>query len=278
MTFTEWCAFKLHAARTLYRMIRWLENWPEVWSAYRQQKPLPLLRFRDGFTLHYGSHDDPVSLLHEIFGERHYTKYLTIPTDGVMIDLGANIGLVTLDWASKVRQVRIHAYEPNPSTNRILQRNIDANGLGQRVTVHPEAVAGAPGEMRLWTNVHSMIATGYSDTAPRSGAIAETVPVIDLNEVVRRAGGSVALLKMDTEGAEAETLEGATAATLRSIGQMVLEYHESLCPNALTRCRKVLEGADFHCRIRPINPTQGLIYAQRGTAGATRREGKANGA
>jgi FkbM family methyltransferase len=227
---------------------------------------LPPLRFRSGFTVFYGPHDDPVSLLHEIFGERHYTRNVKLPTEGVMIDLGANIGVVTLDWASRGPQLRIHAYEPNPSTNQILTHNIDANELGERVTVHPEAVAGAPGEMRLWTNVHSMIATGYSDTAPRSGAIAEVVPVIDLNEVVRRAGGSIALLKMDTEGAEAETLEGATPVTLRAIEQVVLEYHESLCPNALARCKKVLEEADFHCRIRPINATQGLIYASRNEA------------
>lgn len=276
MTFAEWYMFKLHAVRTMYRMIRWLENWPEVWSSYRARKPLPPLRFRRGFTLHYGSHDDPVSLLHEIYGERHYTRYVTVPTEGVMVDLGANIGVVTLDWARRVQQLRIHAYEPNPSTNLILQRNIDANGLGGRVTVHHEAVGGAPGEMRLWTNVHSMIATGYSEAAPRSGAIATRVPVVDLNEVVRRAGGGpIALLKMDTEGAEAETLEGASESTLRAIRQMVLEYHESLCPNALTRCRKVLERADFQCRIRSINSTQGLIYARRPDDG-TELRGRAN--
>jgi FkbM family methyltransferase len=264
MTVTEWVLYKFRAARTLGRMIRWLSNWKDVWSAYRAGLPLPPLQFRYGFTLHHGTHDSPIALLHEVFGERHYRRHLHSPVEGVMIDLGANIGAVSLDWARRVRPLRIHAYEPNPSTNKVLRQNIEANGLASRVIVYDEAVGRDSGQLRLWTNVNSMTTTGYSDAPPAQSAVQISVPLIDLNEVVRRAGGGpVALLKIDTEGAEADTLEGASPVTLGAIRQVILEYHLRLCPNALIRCKKALEQAGFHCLVRPIHAYHGLLYAWR---------------
>jgi len=264
MTVTEWLNGKLHAARTLYRMLRHLSNWSEVWSAYRVNRPMPPLRLRSGLTLYHGRHDSPVGVLHEVFGEQQYRRHVTGKLEGVMIDLGANIGGVTLDLASSALSLRVHAYEPNPATNSVLRYNIEANGLADRVTVHDEAVGRERGEMLLWTNMNSLMATGYSDAPPREGATATRVPLIDLNEVVRRTGGGpVALLKMDTEGAEADTLEGAAPSTLKAIAQVILEYHETRCPGALARCRKVLEDAGFQCLVRPFKGGQGLIYARR---------------
>jgi FkbM family methyltransferase len=251
-------------------MIRWLKNWREVWSAYRVALPLPPLKFRSGLTLHHGPHDSPIAVLHEIFGERQYRRYVEVPLEGVMIDLGANIGSVGVDYANSSRSLRVHAYEPNPWTNSVLRLNVEANDLTDRVTVYPEAVGRGHGELTIWTNMYSMMVTSYSETPPVPGAVATRVPLIDLNEVVKRAGGGpVELLKMDTEGAEADTLEGATAMTLASIKQVVLEYHDSLCPDALVRCKKVLDGAGFRCRVRPFNETQGLIYARRSNGSST---------
>jgi FkbM family methyltransferase len=264
MTAAEWVGYKFRAARTLFRMIRWLSNWKAVWSAYRAGLPLPSLQFRSGLTLHHGPHDSPIALLHEVFGERQYRRHLSSPIEGVMIDLGANIGAVTLDWARRSRPLRIHAYEPNPSTNRMLRHNVEANGLASRVTVYDEAVGRDSGELRLWTNVNSMTTTGYSEAPPAVTAVPMSVPLIDLNEVVRRAGGGpVALLKIDTEGAEADTLEGASPATLQAIKQVILEYHTGLCPDATARCKQALEQAGFRCLVRPTNAHHGLIYAWR---------------
>jgi FkbM family methyltransferase len=264
MTLSEWVFFKYHAARTLGRMIRWLSNWPEVWSAYRASQPPPPLRFRDGFTLHHGRLDSPVSLLREVFGERHYRRHIQSPSEGVLIDIGANIGAVTLDWASRSGRLHVHAYEPNPATNEVLRQNVEVNGLADRVTVHPEAVGRETGRLRLWTNVHSMTTTAYADAPPTPEAVATYVPLVDLNEVVRRVGDQpVALLKIDAEGGEVDTLEGASPATLAALRQVILEYHDGLCPDASGRCRKVLERAGFQCLTRPMNAHHGLIYARR---------------
>lgn len=258
----------LRRARILFRMVRWLVNWRDVWHPYFAGGALPPLRLRRGLTLHHTPDDGPVLLVFEVFADKCYRRYIDCPTAGVILDIGANIGAFTLDWASSTHKVRIYAYEPNPKTNKTLRFNVNVNGLADWVTIYDEAVGRACGKFKLWTNIPSLIATGYGTITASPEGNAVSVPMIDLNEVVRRAGGSIELLKIDAEGAEADILEGATSLTLGAIRRVVLEYHESLCPNALVRCKRVLDGAGFRCRIRPHKRREsmtGLLYAWRDT-------------
>ena len=91
---------KLWALRALWRMFRYLENWRDVWAAYRTQQTLPALQFRRGFTLNHGPADDPIMLLHTVFARSEYGA-LTTGRSQYLVDIGANIGSVTLDRASR---------------------------------------------------------------------------------------------------------------------------------------------------------------------------------
>ena len=68
---------KLWALRALWRMFRYLENWRDVWAAYRTQQTLPALQFRRGFTLNHGPADDPIMLLHTVFARSEYGALTT---------------------------------------------------------------------------------------------------------------------------------------------------------------------------------------------------------
>ncbi len=255
----NWFTAKYLGARALLRMMRWLKNWPDVWSAYRNRLPLPMFRFRRGFTLHHGPADEPLLLLYEIFVEGCYSNNKI--RDGMIIDLGANIGAATLCWASQSAKITVHAYEPNPVTNQTLRRNIEVNNLSDRVTIYNDAVGREAGEVQLWADVPSLLATSYGVSPATNGTVIR-VPMVDLNEVLRRAGGEqISLLKIDTEGAEADILEGVSLPRLRSIRRIVLEYHDSLCPDAYIRCKQILDQAGFRVQTSPINANQGLLYA-----------------
>ena len=244
-------------------MISWLDNWWAVWSAYRHRQCLPPFRFRRGFTLQHDEGDEPLLLLNEVFIEGCYSKGIqTDLADGVIVDVGANIGAATLDWASQFTNATIYAYEPNPTTNRTLRSNIEVNKLGGQVTIYNEAVGRENGQVRLWSNVPSLLASSYGDLPPQTGGKLINVPMVDLNEVVRRAEGKqVDLLKIDAEGAEADILDGAVASTLKQINAVVLEYHDHLSPKAYSRCKHVLEHAGFNTRSVPLNSHQGMLYA-----------------
>ena len=62
------------------------------------------------------------------------------------------------------------------------------------------------------------------------------------------------LVKIDTEGAEADILEGARPQTLKAIRQFVIEYHDALCSDELCSMRARIGNAGFHCIARPRGP------------------------
>ena len=241
-----------------------LKNWREVWPSYFAGHRIPPLELRRGIILHHTQNDGPVPLVLEIFGEKCYRRHIQEPSKGVIIDIGANIGAFTLEWANSSENLIVHAYEPNPETNRTLRLNVQSNNFTERVTVFDEAVGRSCSTFNLWTNVPSLIASGYDINPPTSEAVSISVQMIDLNEVISRAGATVELLKIDAEGAEADILEGATQSNLKKVKQVILEYHDYLCPFALARCRRVLEAAGFHCVIKPDRrqtKSVGLLYA-----------------
>ena len=80
--------------------------------------------------------------LHE-FVDMAFLLHLLRPGD-LFVDVGANIGSYTI-LASAVCGARSIAIEPDPGTVQSLNRNIEANSIGDRVTVIEAAVGAAAG-------------------------------------------------------------------------------------------------------------------------------------
>ncbi len=174
MRSATWIRGKWYAFRELLRMIRWLSNWREVWSCYRAGRPGPALRFRSGVILQHGPGDDPILHLHEVFIHGRYRRHVDHQVEGVLVDLGANIGAVALDWARRRPGIEIHAYEPNPATNRMLRANVVAKAFSS------------------WTNSSSVLSTGYRTDRLDAASTAIRVRTIDLDE---RANADQGLLE-----------------------------------------------------------------------------------
>lgn len=69
-----------------------------------------------------------------------------IPSDGTVLDVGANIGLSTILLAR--RFAKVIAYEPSPVNVGFLRENLAANGI-TNVTVEPVAVSNEAGTLRF---------------------------------------------------------------------------------------------------------------------------------
>src|SRR5262245_223122 len=154
--------------RNLPSYHRHLKNGPDVWLSQLRNRPLPPLRFRNGFTWYHGPRDEPILLFREIFIERFYEPILA-PPGATVLDIGANIGAVSLFCAQARPDLRFHAYEPNPESYASLRKNIEANNLQSQVNTYPEAIGGARGSIELWTNVPTTLATAYGES-PAKGA------------------------------------------------------------------------------------------------------------
>lgn len=240
---------------------RELLNGAEVWRAYRAGTDVPPLRFRSGLTMEHGPGDAPVFLLLEVFANGCYRRRLPRKLRGRVVDIGANIGAFTLDCLQRFPDVQVDAYEPNPETFRALQRNVTVNGLGHRVRLFPEAVAGGSGILTLWPGPGSLAASGYLAGSPERGR-GIPVPMVGLDTVVRRVEGPVSYLKIDAEGAEADILEQGVAA-LAGVQQVAGEYHEALVPGVSARVRAALEKAGFAVDISLDHRCGPVFHARR---------------
>ena len=239
-----------------------LSNGTEVWRAHRAGGTVPPLHFRNGLVLFHGAGDAPVFLFFEIFANACYRRQFSVPPPGdTIVDIGANIGVFTLDCAARFPSVRIEAYEPNPRAFDILQENIAANHLENRVRAYAEAVGRMPGVLDLWPSAGSIVATGYPDATEATGPSSECA-MVDLRTVVARAGGTAGVVKIDAEGAEADIVEGGRDS-VRSVAQFVGEYHEDRVPDVVARCRSIFEQSGFAFTLSCSRRCGPLFQAQR---------------
>jgi FkbM family methyltransferase len=149
------------------------------------------------------------------------------------IDVGANFGYYTV-LASKIvgPTGRVIAFEPDPRSFELLQRNVARNGC-TNVVLEQKALADKPGTLTLHVSdsnrgAHSLIAAGTENVSHTVD-----VPAVPLDDYLKDKDGRVDLVKIDTEGAEGFILAGMQD-TLRknSAAKLVTEY----IPSKLQDC------------------------------------------
>lgn len=230
--------------RQATHLLKNLRRFPEVVTAYRRAGdwlhlslrylglgapsfPYELV-LRDGVRFRFESREE-IKVFWNIFFR---SSYQVDPGDRLILDAGANIGLFAV-WASQVApRARIFSLEPWPSTFERLTRNLEINGLADRVVAAKVALAGRSGWRELLgsesdscnkkirldrdRSASDLPAQGTQLTACRT-----LEAVLDEFEI-----GALDLLKMDIEGSEYETLLATPPSVLRRIRKINLEYHE----------------------------------------------------
>ena len=136
---------------------------------------------------------------------------------GSWIDLGANIGATVVPAA--LAGARCHAVEPEPANLGLLRRNIERNGVADRVTVHEAAAWHEAAELEFEIAPSNLgdhrVRTEAPDGGSAYGEAARatvTVPARPVDALIDagRLIGPV-LVKADVQGAEVQALTGGAA-------------------------------------------------------------------
>jgi len=144
-------------------------------------------------------------------------RYAPRPTNGVFVDIGANVGTSTLYAMRSGTFARALCMEPSPDNLEALRLNLTANDFEDRVTVVPAACGAGLGTAQLWLSEktqgdHRVGSVGASPPSTHAPSI--KVELTTLDAALSHAEidpSEVALVWIDTQGHEPDVLAGATA-------------------------------------------------------------------
>ncbi len=141
-----------------------------------------------------------------------------------VVDVGANIGYYTLVFARAVGPSgHVFAFEPEPGNFDLLHQNIGRNGY-ENVTSEPKAISDVSGTTALFlSNTHGGAHRVY---ASKECANSVEVAVTTLDDYFQEAACRIALVKVDTEGAEPLVLKGMQESLRLNPGiRLFLEFN-----------------------------------------------------
>lgn len=145
-----------------------------------------------------------------------------------LVDIGANIGLVSLAVLAAVPGSRVFAFEPGPHQHDLLAQTISVNDLGDRLELSDVALSDQAGTARFAVHASRHAAgDGLLDTGRSGKARLVDVRTDTLDRWWEEKGRpEVAVVKIDTEGSELLILRGARRLLEATRPVLFLELHE----------------------------------------------------
>ncbi len=159
-----------------------------------------------------------------------------IPSDAVVLDVGAHAGQFAKLFAALAPRGRVYAFEPSAYARSVLRPALAAGGRG-RVEIIPLGLSDQAGELTLHTPVKRRGGLGFGVAhLGQSGdgvTVDQTVSLTTL-DAFTLAHGLVRLdfIKMDIEGWELRALRGGAATLARFRPTLYLEVDAAMLGRA----------------------------------------------
>jgi FkbM family methyltransferase len=172
-----------------------------------------------------------ILVLHEIFelGGYGLAREWQLPPSPVILDLGGNIGLATLYFASIFPAATVIVAEPEPANLRILELNCRHLIADQRVKVAGAFVGASDGVAGIDRGGESW----EFRKVDLAKAAAEPIECLSVPSLLRRSGAArIDLVKCDIEGSEAE-LFGSCRDWITQVRFLIVETHRPYTLEAL---------------------------------------------
>lgn len=190
-------------------------------------------------------------------------------------DIGAHVGTFACHLAEVLPTATVTCFEPSPGTVAYLQRNIDQNGLGSRISVVEAALSGQSGfalfDDHGGASVHSGLVDGHPVDDPHAQGAGVKVPTLSFDDAIAQAPGPVTFVKLDCEGGEYQLAYQSSPESWANVERVVLEYHD-IPGESWSELRAWFAGIGLHLvGHRPERADLGLAWLARGPVGFAHR-------
>lgn len=176
---------------------------------YDNSSPTKAIKSNYGTVMTYPEDNDSlVNLLskngvYQLHVIKLFSKF--VKPDSVIIDIGANIGALTLAFAKIMPTCHIHAFEIMPKTFKALQATVKANDL-KNVTVHNIGLYSKDTTIGVNYKPYMLGHTAIIDEDDDIELVNQVVECTTLDSFNFK---NVSFIKMDIQGAEYDALLGA---------------------------------------------------------------------
>ena len=167
--------------------------------------------------------------------ENHFFHFLNLmPNEGVILDIGANIGIMTASAARKFPQMQVHAFEPVAQNIKALKSIISYFNL-KNVLIHEVALGNQNGQIKMVMPVQNKVRfQGLSHvvhetiTENNEGEISE-VPIYKLDdfELVKQLSKKIVGIKMDVENFESFVVKGGLNIIKKDLPVLYIELWDN---------------------------------------------------
>lgn len=207
-----------------------------------------------------------MAVLYEIFIEKIY-NIETSHNNLVVIDIGMNVGVASLYFASQPYVKKVYGYEPFPETFAEASMNVAANPvMASKIKLMNEGVSNLR-EIRSIALFESGLLSASTieqknEYGKKIGQVIE-VQLVSIKEVfelvMAENPNAKILLKLDCEGEEYVIFDMLNESTyLNNVVVAIIEWHEK----GSTTIEKVLIDNEFTLRHEHhVSENSGMIYA-----------------
>ncbi|NJN28143.1 MAG: FkbM family methyltransferase [Cyclobacteriaceae bacterium] len=143
-------------------------------------------------------------------------KFLSLQNHAVIFDVGANVGIMSLNFAKNSAHGKVYAFEPTHYAYRKLIRNLDLNPeLAGRIVPVQTFVSAKPGngqKIQAYSSwkINSKVDGERHPVHGGAAMSADGVPTVTLDSfVIDQKISQVDFIKIDTDGHEFDVLMGA---------------------------------------------------------------------
>ena len=168
-----------------------------------------------------------------LFGnfQRYITqkRYFSLPDDGIVFDIGANIGNMAFKFAQLVQKGCVYAFEPTNYAFNKFKINLALNPELSRCIVPLQLFVSEHPEIKHKIKAYSSwrIDGKYADAHPLHGGIikpAESVAAVTIDDFCRDEEiHRLDLIKIDTDGHEYSILRGAEKSLGKFLPYIIFE-------------------------------------------------------